>query len=90
MLPQRRLAPGQDEMASTLMIPAPAGVDAESEHMRAALATSWRVADHSYSAGNVGLNPGSDSWLLTVSHWVADRSLRIACYRCPRGCASAM
>ena len=51
MLPQRALAPSQDEMAGALMIPAPAGLDAESEHMRAALTTSWRVADHSYSAG---------------------------------------
>jgi hypothetical protein len=51
MLPQRALAPSPDEVAGALMIPAPTGVDTESEYMRAALTTSLRVADHSYSAG---------------------------------------
>jgi hypothetical protein len=45
-------------MAGTLMIPAPAGVDAESEHMGAALTIFWRVADHSYSA--VGASSGGE------------------------------
>ena len=45
MLPQRALAPSQDEVAGGLMNPARAGVDAESEPMRAALTTSWRSYD---------------------------------------------
>ena len=43
MLPQRALASSQDEVAGALMNPARAGVDAESEDLRAALATSWRM-----------------------------------------------
>jgi hypothetical protein len=60
MLPRRRLAPSQDEMAGTLMIPAPAGVIAESEHMGAALTIFWRVDDHSSSAiwSTAGSRPG--------------------------------